>query len=484
LRKVLASGLKPELVWKHFEALTRIPRCSGNEAAAARHVLTWARAKRFEAVQDATGNVLVRVPASPGKAGAPGVVLQGHLDMVGEKDTSSPHDFSRDPIPVVRRDEHLGAQGTTLGADNGVGLAAAMAVAEDPEAVHGPLELLCTLEEETGLTGARGLEPGFVRGKTLLNLDSEEEGSLYVGCAGGRDTLIELPVKRAAAKGKPFRVKLGGLKGGHSGLDINTGRGNALRLLALFLDRLRAATPFGLVEFGGGDKHNAIPREAQAVVLLEAAGLKAANRLVEAFRADLQAMFGKTDAGVGLELDKAKSTERPLSKGTRDALLDLVLALPHGLLAMSQAVPGLVETSTNLAVVRLEKGKATVLESSRSSVMPALAAVTAGIFAQARLAGATPIDKGGYPGWQPDLDSKVLQRAKGVHLRAMGKEAQVKAIHAGLECGIIGEKCGGMDMLSFGPQIEWPHSPSERVHIASVGRFYSFLKALLADLAG
>ncbi len=478
------DGLKPELVFRHFEALTRIPRCSGNEAAAAQHVLDWACARKLEAEQDAVGNVIVRVPASPGKAGAPTVVLQGHLDMVGEKDTSSPHDFERDPIPVVRRGEHLGAQGTTLGADNGVGLAAAMAVAEDPSATHGPLELLCTVEEETGLTGARGLRPGFVRGKTLLNLDSEEEGSLYVGCAGGRDTVIELSVKRAAGKGKPYRIRVAGLLGGHSGLDINAGRGNALKLLAQFLGRLRAVASFGLVELGGGDKHNAIPREAEAVVLLEATGLKAANHLIEATRADLAAMFGKTDPGVSLEISKVRAAGRPLSRGSRDALLDLVLALPHGLLAMSQAVPGLVETSTNLAVVRLEKGKASLLESSRSSVMPALGAVQAGIIAVARLAGATPVDKGGYPGWQPDLDSKVLARARRVHLAAMGKAAEVKAIHAGLECGIIGEKCGGMDMLSFGPQIESPHSPSERVHIGSVEKFYAFLKALLADLAG
>jgi dipeptidase D len=478
------DGLKPELIWKHFEAFTRIPRCSANEAAAAEHVVAWAEKKGYKALRDQTGNVLVRVPASPGKGGASTVVLQGHLDMVGEKDKSSPHDFDKDPIPVVRKGEHLGAQGTTLGADNAIGLAAAMAVAEDPGATHGPLELLFTIEEETGLTGARGLKPGFAKGKILLNLDSEELGSLYVGCAGGADTVVELPVKRAAGKGKPYRVRVSGLKGGHSGLDINTGRGNALKLTALFLDRLRAVASFGLCELAGGDKHNAIPREAEAVVLLEDAALKSANKLLKGFREDLRTVYGKSDAGVSVELERAKTTARPLSKGSRDAVVDLLLALPHGVLGMSQAVAGLVETSTNLAVVRLEKAGLHVLLSSRSSVMPILRATQAGILAMARQMGARGIDKGGYPGWQPDMDSAVLKRAKAVHSRILGKPAEVKAIHAGLECGIIGERFGGMDMISFGPTIEWPHSPSERVHIGSVGRFYDFLKALLADLAG
>lgn len=476
------EGLKPELFWKHFEALTKIPRCSGNEAAAARHVMDWAKAQHHEGQQDEIGNVVVRVPATRGKEGAPVVVLQGHLDMVGEKDSSSPHDFATDPIPVVREGEWLTADGTTLGADNGVGLAAGMAIAEDPDAVHGPLELLCTVAEEVGLDGAQALKPGFVSGKIMLNLDSEEDGAVYVGCAGGADTVAELKLEREpAAGGQMLLVKISGFRGGHSGLDINTGRGNAIRVLALFLDRVRGMTELGLVRLSGGDKHNAIPREADAVVR---ADREAVERLLPGFREDLAAMFSKTDPGFTITVEPTGADAGPLTRRSSDAVLDMVLAMPHGVLAMSQAVEGLVETSTNLAVVRLEQDKVTFHESSRSSVMPALAEVQSGIFALCRLAGAEPRSQGGYPGWAPDMDSAVLRRAVAVHERLFRKAPEIKAIHAGLECGIIGEKFGGMDMLSFGPQIENPHSPSERLRIDTVPRFFDFLRGTLADLAG
>jgi dipeptidase D len=476
------DGLKPEFLFKHFEALTRIPRCSKNETQVAAHVLELAKRKGLEAEQDAHGSVVIRVPASTGKEGAATVVLQGHLDMVGEKDSSSPHDFAKDPIPVVRDGDYLTADGTTLGADNGVGVAAGLALMDDTSAVHGPLELLFTIDEETGLTGASGLEPGFVKGKILLNLDSEEEGALYVGCAGGADTAISLPMKRQAGAGQAFEIKVSGLKGGHSGLDINLGRGNAIKVLAVYLDRLRAKSSFALSAFDAGDKHNAIPREARAVILVSDAG-KAAGDLASELTKELQACYGKTDPGLTIELASDSSTAEALNAQSRDTLIDLVLALPHGVVAMSQDVPGLVETSTSLAVVKLGDGSLEITESSRSSVMPALSVVQAGLFALARLAGAEPRSVGGYPGWQPNMDSAILARARAVHEKVTGRAPEVKAIHAGLECGIIGEKFGGMDMLSFGPQIEWPHSPSERVKIDSVERFYEFLKALLQDIA-
>jgi dipeptidase D len=481
------DGLKPELIWSHFHSLTKIPRCSGNEAQAARHVSEWATSRGYETQQDKLGNLVVRVPATSGKESAPTVVLQGHLDMVGEKDSSSPHDFAKDPIPVIRDGGYLTADGTTLGADNGIGLAAGMAVSEDPGAVHGPLELLFTVDEETGLTGAQGLEPGFVTGKTLINMDSEEEGAVYVGCAGGVDTVIELPVSREAAGGDlhGLTVSVTGLKGGHSGLDINTGRGNAIQVLAWFLDRLRrAGTEFELAGWTAGDKHNAIPREGTATILLSTEGKAAAEELVAPFSADLQTLYDKTDPGVTISLETVQPAAPPLSRSSRDALLDLLLAMPHGVVTMSQAVEGLVETSTNLAVVKLETESSAIEQSSRSSVMPALAGVQAGLFALARLAGATPASRGGYPGWQPDMDSEVLRKAIDAFERLFGRKPAIKAIHAGLECGIIGEKMGGMDMVSFGPQIENPHSPSEQLKIDSVPQFYDHLKALLAELAG
>jgi dipeptidase D len=478
------EGLQPESLWRHFEALTRIPRCSGNEAATAAHLLEFARGRNLAAEKDAAGNVVVRLPASPGKESAPGVVLQGHLDMVGEKDSSSRHDFARDPIPVVRRGEWLGADGTTLGADNGIGLAAALAILEEKNLVHGPIEILATVDEETGLTGAQNLKPGFVRGKILLNLDSEEEGAIYVGCAGGADTLLELPLARQPGKARPYRVHVHGLRGGHSGLDINTGRGNAIRVLAQFLLHLSREARFELCAFEGGNKHNAIPREAFAVIRMGDGARKKAEKLLQTERADLSAMFGRADSGVAIDIAPCEQTPDALKPRAARQFLRLVLALPHGVLAMSQDIPGLVESSTNLAVVRVGEQSALLHESSRSSVMPALRRIQEGIVSLGELSGARVEPKGGYPGWQPNMASAVLARARGVHQRLFGKEPAVKAIHAGLECGIIGEKCGGMDMISFGPQIESPHSPSERVHIESVGRFYQFLKALLQDLAG
>ena len=478
------DGLEPKLLFSYFEKLTQIPRCSKNEAGVIEYLLGLAKEKGLEADRDQAGNVVIRLPAIPGKESAPTVILQGHMDMVGEKDSDSPHDFAKDPIPVKREGEHLTAEGTTLGADNGVGLAAALALIDDSDAVHGPLELLFTVDEETGLTGAQAISADFLQGRTLLNLDSEEEGAIYVGCAGGADTHITLPLKRSGRDGERLGVKVSGLKGGHSGLDINTGRANAVKVLALFLDRLRARTGLGLVNIAGGDKHNAIPREATAEIVLDSGGRAAADEVLARFRQDLQACYGKSDPDIVVELGAGGGDTPALDEASRDRLLDLLLAAPHGVLAMSQQVAGLVETSTNLAVVRTEADAATIMESSRSSVAPALAEVQGGLFALARLAGGRPEDAGGYPGWQPNMDSAVLARAREVHRKVTGREAEIKAIHAGLECGIIGEKFGGMDMISFGPQIEWPHSPSERVHIGSVGRFYEFLKALLAELAG
>ena len=478
----LYEGLKPELLWKHFAALANIPRCSKNEAAAAQYVKDWAAEKGFEASVDDMGNVLVRVPGTAGLEAAPAVVLQGHLDMVGEKDSDSPHDFDKDPIPVKIEGDWISAEGTTLGADNGVGLAASLAVGEDPDAAHGPLELLFTVDEETGLTGAQGLKAGFVTGKTMLNLDSEEEGAVYVGCAGGADSAIDLPVTREAAAGEAVAVKVSGLRGGHSGLDINTGRGNAIQLLAWYLTRLTDETDFALVAFAGGDKHNAIPREATATVLLPEGGKAKAEALLAATLADAKTILGGCDAGVAMALGAGEPGDA-LSAGSRDAFLDLVLALPHGVLAMSQDVDGLVETSTNLAVARLEADGAHMEESTRSSVMPALAMAQQGIFALARVAGATPSTHGGYPGWQPNMDSEVLNKTKAVHEELFGKVPEVKAIHAGLECGIIGEAMGGMDMISFGPEIHNPHSPSECMKISTVAPFYELVKGVLAALA-
>ena len=478
------DGLEPKAFWQHFEALTQIPRCSGSETRVALHVMNWAKSQGFTAHQDATGNVFVAVPASPGCENAPKVILQGHLDMVGEKDSCSSHNFATDAIPVLRKGDWICADHTTLGADNGVSIAAAQAIAEDPNAVHGPLEFLFTVDEERGLTGAKGLSNDSLTGRILLNLDSEEEGDFCVGCAGGVDTTIDLPIDREPSDGYGFSLKITGLQGGHSGMDINLGRGNAIKILARALDLLRNKGPFALHSFQSGDKHNAIPREGSAVLVFSEAHPDVEG-VLEMLRDELHADYAKTDPGVTVIFEPCE-IQGPiwtLAESSRNRVIDLLCALPHGVLTMSQAVPGLVETSTNLAKVELQADHLHVHESSRSSSAPRLESARTALISLANLCGAVGHSEVGYPGWQPNLDSPVLKLACATYRDLFHKDAHVKAIHAGLECGLIGERFPGMDMISFGPDVEWPHSPSERLSIPSVDRYYRFLCSLLERLA-
>ncbi|MBU0551499.1 aminoacyl-histidine dipeptidase [Myxococcota bacterium] len=476
------EGLEPKRFWDHFYALTQIPRCSGDEAAVSAHVQGWAAALGFACEIDEVGNVLVRVPATPGHEGAEITALQGHLDMVCEKHSTHQHDFATDPLRLLRAGEWIVAEGTSLGADNGVAIAAAMAVAEDPEAVHGPLELLFTVDEERGLVGAFNLKGGWLKATRLLNLDTEEEGSLYIGCSGGGDTWMTLPLHRARIKhAHGLKVRLHGLKGGHSGLDINLGRGNAIQILARLLDGLGEGCAYQLLDLQGGTKHNAIPREA--IACLAVADLAAFEAALEGFQAEIAEIYGVTEPGIAWEIEPLALAGEALCGGSLNALLWLLGGLPHGVITMSQAVNGLVETSNNLAIVRLEAAQARVQISTRSSNNARLRQTRAGIFGLARLAGASVEAEAAYPGWQPNPDSPLLALAKAVHEATLGSQPEIKAIHAGLECGIIGERYPGMDMISFGPTMRWPHSPSEELHIASSARFYRLLCALLAALS-
>lgn len=482
------ATLQPQLVWKHFDDLRQIPRPSKHEDRVAAHVAAWATERGFEVRRDAAGNVVVSVPATPGHENAPLVVLQGHLDMVAEKNQDVAFDFLTDAIKVRIVDDYVYATGTTLGADNGIGIAAAMAVAEDPEAIHGPLELLLTVDEETGLTGAQQLDPALVRGRTLINLDTEEDGALYIGCAGGADCQATFTVNRepASLATAPLKLSVRGLRGGHSGVDIHENRGNAIKFLTRALHALRqAGIDFQLVSLAGGSKHNAIPREADAVIRAgkDTVGLRAE---VERVAAVLREEFGEIDPNQRIEVEALEDRDeyrQVMSRGDRDRLLDTFLACPHGVLAMSRAVPGLVETSHNLAVVATDGNQVKVTTSGRSSVMPSLKAVMSQVEAVFRLGGATPHVGSGYPGWKPNPDSPVLKTAMKVFERELGGKPHIRAIHAGLECGLIGEKFPGMDMVSMGPQIESPHSPDERVKISTVDRFYRLLKATLSELA-
>lgn len=476
------EGLEPRPLWKHFGELSRIPRGSKNEEAVARYVMSVAEKLGLDVKRDACGNVLVRVPGTDaGKSRS--VCLQGHLDMVCEKNRDTPHDFTKDALKLERAGEHLKAQGTTLGADNGIGVAAGLALMEDRSVAHGPLELLFTIDEETGLTGAANLSPDLLVSRTMLNLDSEEEGALYVGCAGGRDTLATFSVEFEAAPAGSVALQLDvrGLKGGHSGLDIDKGRGNAIKILdraLLALEQLGAR----LATVQAGSKRNAIPREAQALVLVPKAKADAGLAAVRELDAQVKAELMTSDPGVAVAAEVVKKRARVIKKAQAKKLLLALAAVPHGVIRMSADIAGLVETSTNLAVIETGKKTVTVITSQRSSVASEKDEIVASVSAVFALAGAAVQHGDGYPGWKPNMKSPVLAAARSTFQQLYGKEPHVKAIHAGLECGIIGEKVPGIDMVSFGPTIEGAHSPDERVHIPAVERFWGFLCALLRNL--
>jgi dipeptidase D len=481
------AGLDPALVWQRFAELTQIPRPSGGEQRVVEHVLAWASSHGFEVERDGSGNVCIHVPATAGREQAPTVVIQGHLDMVCERDSDSAHDAETGPVAVVRDGDWIGADGTTLGADNGLGVAAAMAAAEDPEVAHGPLDLLMTLDEETGMTGAQGLDPSMIRGRIMLNLDSEEDGVLFVGCAGGCDTKMALtaPKRPIEADHELLGLQVGGLLGGHSGLDINAGRLNAIHALVRMLQRASGRVPMTLVSIEGGSKRNAIPREAKAVVAVPTHGREAFRLAIEEARAKLADQYQGLDDGLDVTVTVASERERQAfdEEGTA-RILRLLRAIPSGVLAMSQAIPGLVETSTNLGVVKTEDDTVRTVSCSRSSVAPALDDVLDGLHSIGRLAEAQVEHVGGYPGWKPNMGSPVLEATRSAYQQLFDEEPQVTAIHAGLECGLIGERVSDMDMISFGPEIQGAHSPRERVSAESTERFWKLLVKVLDELSG
>ncbi len=477
------SELEPKELWKHFDTILTIPRCSKNEQAMRDYVISVAESKGLPYKQDSTGNVVVSKPGTAGHENAPITILQSHLDMVCEKNADVEHDFSQDPIKPRREGDYLYATGTTLGSDNGIGVAAALAIMESDQLEHGPLEFLFTVDEETGLTGASQLQADLLEGRRLINLDSEEEGTLYIGCAGGAGVNLTLPLEKEPAPGGgvALEVKLHGLRGGHSGVDIHLQRGNAIKLLARMLNSVRAQVDFRLAGFAGGNMHNAIPREAFATVVLDASNRGAfESELQQRFEA-VREQFKPADPDMKLAVSETRA-DQVLTDDAGTRVLDLLNALPHGVMAMSYDIPDLVETSSNLATVSTN-GELRIHVSNRSSADPEIQAIQERIMSIGRLAGAACEETEGYPGWKPNLDSPLLKVAKDVHKEVLGKEPEIKAIHAGLECGIIGEKYPGMDMVSLGPQIEFPHSPNERVHIGSVADFYTYLTALLVRLA-
>jgi len=478
------NNLKPQSLWNHFEKILEIPHCSGNEKALGDYIIQVANHNKLSWKRDKVGNVLVEKAATPGHENSEIVILQGHLDMVCEKNSDVSHDFTRDKIKAEIEGDWVRARGTTLGADNGIGLSAALAVMEDDKLTHGPLEFLFTVDEETGLTGATQISPDFLKGRKLLNLDSEKEGSFTIGCAGGGDSEIDFPLKREKYQKKnAYRLKIFGLKGGHSGLDIHRNRGNAIKILSRMLYQTSKASSLELVRIEGGNKRNAIPREAWADILISPENfLKFSDILNQTFQ-KIRAEYRITESDLKYSFEKAeKIEEKPLSADSTKFLLSLLLALPHGVLAMHPEIEGLVETSTNLALITTKKDSIQIILSSRSSLTSALEATRETIAAISELAGAKITQPEGYPGWTPNLDSQLLKIFKEVYRKNFNQEPEVCAVHAGLECGILGEKFPGMDMISFGPDIENPHSPDERVHIGSVEKFFNFLTAVLIEL--
>ncbi|MFG6176805.1 aminoacyl-histidine dipeptidase [Halomonas sp. THAF12] len=477
--------LSPQPLWRHFRTLCNTPRPSGHEAALVAVLEAWADERGLAHDRDAYGNLRLHKPATPGLETAPSIVLQGHLDMVAQANAEHPHDFTRDPIETYVEDGWLHARHTTLGADNGLGVAAALAVLEDDTLSHGPLEALFTLEEESSMGGALNLDEGWLDGRVLLNLDSEDRGQVYIGCAGGADVVVDaqLPTSRLDDDEVAVRLSLTGLRGGHSGIDIDKGRGNANRLLVRVLRALENVDA-RLVDYRGGTLRNALPREAFATLALPAEAFEAARARLPELASTLRAELAGVDDGLALALERVPAPEGEAL--TRDASRLLVAALhaaPCGVERMSVAVPGVVETSNNLGVVSLEAGRfhlCALVRSLRDSAVEDLADRFRALF---ELIGARVRVEGAYPGWAPDPDSALLAHFRNLHEARLGVDPEVKVIHAGLECGILGAKYPDMAMISFGPLIRGAHSPDERVELASVEEFWGLLRALIEDLA-
>jgi dipeptidase D len=467
-----------------FQTISTIPRCSKKEDKIVQWIEQWAGNRRLQLQKDTAGNLKITLAATAGYENAPGIVFQGHMDMVCEKILDSSHNFSKDPIRLVYDGDWLHADGTTLGADNGIAVAMGLALAADGTMDRPRLEILLTRDEETGLNGAKLLGPGFIDGKILLNADSETEGVFTVGCAGGMDTHIDCTLKIAelAEDWEVLSLAADGLRGGHSGIDIHRHRANALKVLARSLHRLKTTLDLRLVSIKGGTAHNAIPRDAAAIIACESAQLNAIPKMISEFEQILKSEYASSEENLALSLNKIDtgSVEKmALSFEETDRVINLLLTLPHGVKDMSAVFDNLVETSSNLAKAEIRDGTLHVVTSQRSSVASRLNEITASVEAAAALAGAATRVDDQYPAWQPEMESALLQRCKTIYRTLYNQDPLVQAIHAGLECGIIGSKYPGMDMISFGATIENAHSPDERLHIPSIERVWTFLTALL-----
>lgn len=474
--------LEPAPIWTRFLELTAIPRPSREEEAARDHVLAWADRRGWASETDAAGNAVVRVPASAGRENAPVVTLQAHLDMVCERDPDSPNDPREGRIHVIRDGDWLVAEGTTLGADNGIGVALAQAAAEDAEAAHGPLELLFTVCEEQGLEGAKGLDPSLVTGRLLVNLDGTSDDAITVGCAGSAHTFVRIPLERTPLDdGHALLVELTGARGGHSGGDIHRGRANAIRALGRLLDRTRTVAAIRLVELEGGVSRNAIPREARAVIASDAADEDTIREAVMNELDELRGEHADIDDGLAVAVSSALAASAASLEVSATAL-DLVLELPNGIVAFTEGT-GSVETSSSLNVARTEQGALTLASMTRSSSARGLDQVVSTIERIAETHDVGVEVQRSYPPWEPALDSRLLAAARAAYRRLFERDPQLEVVHGGLECAVIAEKLPGVEMISLGPTILGPHAPGERVSISGTRHVYRLLTALLDDLS-
>lgn len=477
--------LYPEKLWKNFSGICSVPHPSGCLDQIIKFLKQWASERNIECFQDKGGNIIMRKSATPGMENRQGVILQGHIDMVPQKNSDVQHDFTKDPISAyVDNEGWIRAKGTTLGADNGIGCSAAMAVLESSDVAHGPVEVLITVDEETGMYGALGLEKGALNGKILLNLDSETEGELYVGCAGGVDVVLTIQYKEEVVPAGmvPVKLALTGLKGGHSGMDIILGRGNANKIMMRLLYRIVEKYGLRLASIDGGSLRNAIPREIFVTAVLPEKNCADFKKEIQRIYDDIKIEFSNTESDMSLIVEQTEMPKTIMDKASQDKMIKVVFAMPNGIMRMSDTVEKLVETSTNLAIVKSNNGKIEISSLVRSSVESAKIAVTEKMRCLAELAHADIEVSGSYPGWKPNMQSPILNTMIRVYREKFNEEAEIKAIHAGLECGLFSTVYPDWDMISFGPTICNPHSPDERVNIKTVGKLWDFLVETLKNI--
>lgn len=474
------ENLQPKLVFKYFEEISQIPRGSGNEKGVSDYLLNLGKSLGLESIQDEALNIIIKKPATKGYENAPVVILQGHMDMVCEKNKGTEHDFEKDPLKLRIVDDYIYATDTTLGADNGIAVAYALAILASNDLEHPALEVLITTDEETGMSGAMAVSPEHIKGKILINLDNEEEGYLLVSCAGGIRTKGKLPIVReAVTEGKAVKIKVSGLKGGHSGMDIIKERGNSNKILGRILKRLLLDVKYSLAELNGGSKNNAIPREAEAVIIVPESNIEETKEIVSVFAELIKNELKAQDAGLEITVEEDSKVNECFTKECTEKAVDLLYLYPSGINSKSTEIEGLVESSTNLGVVTTTEGFVEYDSAVRSSVPSLKDEIVLRTKTIVNLLGGTVECTSGYPAWEYNPDSKIREICQEVHKEMYGKEAEIVAIHAGVECGLFNEKLGNLDMISFGPNLYDVHTPEEHMSISSVKNCYEYLLGIL-----